>query len=650
MTRVIGILAGILLGVTAECGEAQERAVQLEEVVVTATRTATPVAQTGSSVTVITREEIVQRQATDAIQILREQPGFSLVETGSRGGATSIFTRGGNSDMNLVLMDGMKVNRGGGFVDFAAITTTGIGRVEIVRGPQSALYGADAVTSVIQFFTPRGEGPLSAWLFGGAGNYDTNEERTGFSWGNRHAGAFFEFDRVDSGGILAINNDYTNQAGALRLDGSPSADLDLTVTGRLNRSRFHFPTESAGDRFDILDPHQFEDDERFVGTFGTRYRQATWLEHRFKAGVNFENRDLVDPKDTIPADAFLAPQGTRTMSKEERILLDYNAALSAPALGGLVSTLVLGSSFEAQNFTQRSHPVTRPRTNVDRETVSGYGQLQLAWLEHVFLTGGGRYDDGTAFGQQFTPRVSLAVEAPVTLTRVRGGWGTAIKEPSFFAQFGGFGIPGNPGLKPEKSESWEAGVDQPLFGRRFDVGATYFQNRFEDLIAFVSVSEGSQNIQAARAEGVELVMTLRPIDGWRASGTYTFLETEVTDDGGIGGQNTFPRGQPLLRRPAHSGSVTVGYEDARLSAAATLFVKGDSIDRDFSRPGSPRVTLPGYEKLDVSVAYTLFRDVMALREVVWKTRFQNLLNERYEEVFGFSAPRLSVLTGIELRY
>jgi vitamin B12 transporter len=652
MTRVIGVLAVMLMLVTVARAIAQEPGVQLEEVVVTATRTQTPVAQTGSSVTVIKRKEIEQRQATDAIQILREQPGISLIQTGSRGGTTSIFTRGGNSDMNLVLIDGMKVNQGGGFFDFSSITTAGIGRVEIVRGPQSALYGADAMTSVIQFFTPRGEGPFSAWGFVGGGNFDTHEERTGLSWGNRLGGVFFEFTNVETSGILKINNDYRNRTGALRLDLGPTPDLDFTLTGRFVDSRFEFPTESAGDRLQaVLDPHQFAENERFIGTLGARYRQTGWLEHRLKLGAHFENRNFVDPRDVPPDSPFAPPEGRRTLSKEERLLADYNAALSAPRVWGITPVFVVGGSYEHQRFLQRSRPPGTPsRTNVERETASAYGQLQLGWIDRVFLTVGGRYDDSTAFGQEFTPRVALAVVAPVTRTRVRGAWGTGIKEPSFFAQFGGFGIPGNPDIKSEKSESWEAGIDQPLFGQFFEVGITYFENRFRDLIAFVSFAEGSKNIQAARTNGVELVMTLKPIKGWTASGTYTYLETEVTDDGGIGGQNTFLKGKPLLRRPRHSGSVSLGYTGGRFSAAAALFVKGDSVDRDFSRSGSPRVTLDGYEKLDLSFAYTLFKDVIGLREITWKTRFQNVLNERYEEVFGFSSPRLSALTGIEVRY
>ncbi|MGH7319085.1 MAG: TonB-dependent receptor plug domain-containing protein [Candidatus Rokuibacteriota bacterium] len=662
MTRVIWVLMLIVSMVSAAPGAAQEPAAPsavaeakpeqvetLDPVVVSATRTPTPIGQTGSSVTVIDQQEIESRQVSDMLQILRDVPGLSVIQTGSRGGTTSIFTRGGNSDMNQVLIDGMKVNLGGGFFDFANLTTVGIGRAEIVRGPQSALYGPDAMTSVMQFFTPRGDGPFGDWGFAGGGNYGTNEERVGLSWGNRLAGAFFEFGHIYTAGILPVNNSYENYTAALRLDFDPTPDLGFTLTGRYVNSAFHFPTEGAGDQFQaVLDPNQSQKNERFVGTLGVRYRQTSWLEHRFKIGGTTETSTFDDPSN-VPPD-FPGPDRL-SKTTQDRILIDYNAVLSAPKTWGITPTFVLGASYEHEGFLQDNSPPSVPNPiDEGRHTWSGYGELQASWLDRVFLTAGGRYDDSTAFGQAFSPRVTFAVVAPVTQTRLRGAYGQGIKAPSFFAQFGGFGIPGNPDLKPEESESWEVGIDQPLFGGRFQAGVTYFHNNFKDLIAFVSTSVGSQNIQTARTEGVEVVFALAPIRGWRANANYTYLDTLVTDDGGVGGQNTFPQGQPLLRRPRNSGSISVGYQWDRLLTETTLYVKGASIDRDFSQPGAPRVNLPGYQKLDLAVAYTLFRDVVGLRNVVWKTVFQNILNEQYQEVFGFSSPRFSVLTGIEVRY
>jgi vitamin B12 transporter len=658
MTWVIGGL-GVALAVMMAAGpvSAQEKTEpapkveELDPVVITATKTPTPVGQTGSSVTVLDEATIRRREQTDVLQILRDVPGVSLIQTGSRGTQTSLFTRGGNSDMNLILFDGMKANLGGGGFDFADTTTVGLRRVEMVRGPQSALYGADAMTSVIQFFTPRGEGPFSAWLFAGGGNYATHEERVGFSWGNKLAGVFFEFGDLGTEGNLKVNSDFRSQTYAGRVDLSPTPDLDFYVTARYVDSFLGVATENAGDRFDTLDPHQSSENERFIGTFNTRFRQTDWLEHRLKVGWSSLNNNFLDPNDGTPFDAFSPPEGTRTMSKEQRMLADYNAALSVPKFWDLTPVFVVGGSFEREWFQQRSHPVGTPgRVSESRDTVSAYTQLQLAWREYVFVTAGGRYDDADAFGEEWTPRVSVALVAPVTSTRLRGAWGTGIKAPSFFAQFGGFGIPGNPNIKAEKSESWEIGVDQPLFGKVFEVGATYFENHFRDLITFVSFTEGSTNIQAAKTSGVEFVATLRPLAGWTATGNYTFLTTEVTDDGGIGGQNTFPQGKSLLRRPTHSGSVSVAYQRDRFDISTTLFVKGSSEDRNFDAPGAPRVNLPGYQKLDLAFSWTLFRNVIGLQEINWRTRLSNVLNQQYEEVFGFSSPRISALTGFEIRY
>lgn len=141
---------------------------RVEEVVVTATKIETPLAHTAAAVTTVTAEEIQRQQVTDTLELLRDIPGFTIVQTGSRGGTTSLFTRGGESDYNLVLVDGVKANSAGGFFDFSELTTTGIDRIEIVRGPQSALYGSDAISSVIQLFTPRGEGlPVAPCAFAG---------------------------------------------------------------------------------------------------------------------------------------------------------------------------------------------------------------------------------------------------------------------------------------------------------------------------------------------------------------------------------------------------------------------------------------------------------------------------------------------------
>src|SRR4030095_11102846 len=167
------------------------------------------------------------------------------------------------ADMNQVLISERRSNGGGGASVCANLTTVGIGRAEVVRGPQSALYGADAMTSVLQFFTPRGEGPLSIWGSAKGGNYSTDEERIGASWGNRLGGAFFEFGHAHTGGVLEVNNGFTNYTAALRLDFEPIPDLAFTVTGRYINSVFHILTAGAGDLFEpVLDPHKSQEGAR----------------------------------------------------------------------------------------------------------------------------------------------------------------------------------------------------------------------------------------------------------------------------------------------------------------------------------------------------------------------------------------------------
>ena len=622
----------------------------LDPVVVTATKTALPLGETGSSVTVIDKQEIESRQLTDMFQILRNVPGLTVIQSGSRGSVASIFARGGNANMNQVLIDGMKVNAAGGGFDFANLTTVGIGRAEVVRGPQSALYGADAMTSVLQFFTPRGEGPLSIWGSAKGGNYSTDEERVGASWGNRLGGGFFEFGHVHTGGNLDVNNGYTNYTAALRLDFEPIPDLAFTLTGRYINSDFHFPTEGEGDLFEpFLDPNQAQESSRFVGSLAVRYRQTPWLEHRLRIGGNTETARFSDPVD-VPPDFPGPTRSTRprrigSSSTTTRWCRRRRWSGSRRRSSSERATRRSTSSRTTIRRSILRIPSTRAATpGPATASCSSPGGTASSSPGGAATTLARRSGTRSRRGSRWPPWV------PVTETRLHSAWGKGIKAPSFFEQFGGFGIPGNPDLRPEKSESYEFGIDQPLFGGAFQAGATYFHNDFRDLIAFVGFTEGSENVQAATAQGVEVVFALRPIKGFRANANYTYLDTNVTDDGGIGGQNTFPVGQPLLRRPRHSGSVSVGYQRDRFNTEATLYVKGASIDRNFSEPGAPRVDQPGYQKFDLAFAYTLFKDVIGLREVVWKTVFQNVLNQNYQEITGFSSPRLSALTGFEVRY
>ncbi|MGH8567206.1 MAG: TonB-dependent receptor, partial [Gammaproteobacteria bacterium] len=276
---------------------AADEPVELDPIIVTATRLETPLDQIPASVSVVEGEDIERAQVTDTLELLRDIPGFTIVQTGSRGGQTSLFTRGGNSNFNQVLIDGVKANEAGGAFNFSDLTTNGLDRIEIVRGPQSALYGSDAITSVVQLFTRRGDGPLGARLGFAGGSFETFEGHGGISGGTERYGYAVDVGRIDTDGILDFNNRYGNTTVASRFDWSPIETLDLTTTVRYNDSRFEFPSEPRGDRFPPLDPNQSGERDRLIVGPRAVWNPYPWWRHALQLGLYRENRSDDDPFD-----------------------------------------------------------------------------------------------------------------------------------------------------------------------------------------------------------------------------------------------------------------------------------------------------------------------------------------------------------------
>lgn len=616
------------------------------EILVTATKTAEPAPQATVAADVITHEQIRERQQTDVHQLLRDVPGLTIVQTGSRGGTTSLFTRGGNSNHNLVLIDGVKANNAGGFFEFADLTTVGLERIEIVRGPHSALYGSDAMSAVIQIFTPRGEGPFQSSVRFRGGTDNTFEERLSLSGGTNVYGYTFAVERVDSDGILLRNNAYSNTSIASRFDWDGIPDLQLTTTVRYIDSRFHFPTESAGDRFGPLDPRQYQDRRRLIIGPRARLRTAPWWEQTLQLGYFQEWRTFRDPADAgIDFGSFVGH------NREYRLSADYTSTFFLPALYQIVPTFTVGGYGELEHLDQKSNfagSVTR--VDPSRNTQSFYSQLQLQWQDQLFVTSGFRLDDSSVYGTHITPRVSAAYIVPRLRTKVRGGYGEGLKAPSFIENFG-TGSPfvtGNPDLKPEEAESWEVGIDQPLLwaATAAELSFTYFSADYTNLVAFVSGrTPNFLNVQKARVNGAEIGIRTFLSEALSLAGTYTYLDTTVVDPGPSGG-TAFVRGKPLLRRPENSGSFIVTYARDRLVANFALTLKGHAVDRDFSRDfRGKRVRLPGYVKGDLALSYRVLENRWGLRALVLESLVQNLFDQDYEEVFGFSTARINFLVG-----
>ncbi|MGH9388359.1 MAG: TonB-dependent receptor plug domain-containing protein, partial [Vicinamibacteria bacterium] len=627
----------------------------LDPIIVTATRLETPLDQVPASVSVVEGEDIERAQVTDALEVLRDIPGFTIVQTGSRGGTTSLFVRGGNSNFNQVLIDGVKANQAGGAFDFSDLTTDGIGRIEIVRGPQSALYGSDAITSVVQLFTRRGDGPLAARLGFAGGEFETFEEKASISGGTERYGYAIDVGRIDTDGILDFNNRYGNTTVASRFDWSPIEKLDLTTTVRFNDSRFEFPSEPRGDRFPPLDPNQFSERDRLIVGPRAVWNPYPWWRHALQLGLYREDFSFEDPFDPVVDFGSFVSDTT-----EERLSADDNSTFFLPSLAGLTPTITLGGYAEDESFEQDSLFLfqgsgTPERIDDSRDTQAFYSQLILDWRERVTLVAGFRLDDSSTFGTEVNPRVGMAYRLPVIETKLRASYGTGIKAPTFFENFvrTPFVI-GNPDLDAERSESWEVGFDQPLPFDDYpaDLSVTYFSADFDDLIGFVGRSTPSFsiqrpsffNIQRAQSRGLEVGLRIATPIGIGLRGSYTYLDTEVVESGPSGG-TLFVEGEPLLRRPEHSGAFTIDYSVERWTASVNLTIKGSSINGDFNADPAARVRLDGYTKADIAVAYRLIENRLGMESFSITAKGQNVFDEDYEEAFGFSTAGAGFLIG-----
>lgn len=681
------LIVGLMIGFSWITAMAREEVPTLEPVVVTATRTEIPVGELGVSATVITAEEIERSQTTDVLQLLRDAAGITVVQSGSRGGLTELYPRGGESNFTMVLIDGVQVNEAGGGFDFSALTTENIERIEIIRGPQSALYGSDAIGGVIHIITKRGLGKPTVRVSTAHGAHSENgtyigEQKFSISGGTEWIGYSFAYGRVDDQGILDVNNDFWNNTFSGRVDIYPHEKVDLTFTARANDSHFEFPSENGGDRpdsiFPGLDPDQFNDKRDIAVSAQTCFDLFSWWEHVFHLGIHRLDQDFEDPPNPVET-AFDAPPGSKTDSEETRTTFDYHMNLRFPEQGPFRSILTLGYEFDRERLDLESLSTfvfgpppfgvftSASDTDAKRTNHGYYLQEQLTLLDRLHLVGGFRIEDNSEFGTDLNPRGSIAFDIKETGTKLRGAIGTGIKEPTFLENFGGFGTIGNPNLDPERSFSWEAGVDQVFWGDKIQLGFTYFQNEYEDLIAYVPtpfpppavLPPNYFNIQEAESWGVEFTAKVRPGFGLTFGGNYTFLDTEVIDDGGLGNL-FFAKGSELLRRPNHSGSLYVDWLWRGLNVHVNGTYVGERDDTFFTVAPGPfgfftftnrRLENDDYFVLDLAASYTL-TDLgrCPLRSFKVFAKSRNILDEDYEEVLGYSSPRLSAMGGVEFTF
>jgi vitamin B12 transporter len=624
-------------------GQAADTA-RLGTVVVSASKVPRPTATLSQAVTVLAGDDLRARGITRVSDALREVPGASLVQSGSYGAVTSLFLRGGESRYTKVLIDGVSVNAPGGYFDFSHLTTDNIERIEIVRGPASVLYGADAVTGIVQIFTRRGSDHRRASLSARAGTYhsfDLNGEAAGSS---PFGGFSFGAGHHSTDGIVPFNNQYQNGTLSTALTLAREGLGDAKIAARYTAAEFHYPTDFTGQP---VDSNSYRVQHRLTGGLDVGRNITANIQTRLLAGTN-DVRDLTEDI-AIPFGSS-TPVHSAFTSRGYRRNFEGRLAFFPSAN----ATITVGGAYEKEheNSSSASGPVGGSTTQTDsfdasRYNIAYYSEMIGNLADRLSYTVSGRVDDNSDYRRFATYRLG-ANTIIIPALRIRTSLSTAFNAPAFNQLRPTLYTTGSPDLRPEKIFSAEIGVLTDFHADVFQISTSYFTQRFSDLIQYVNGAppafKGSfANLTGAASNGYEAELQLTPKTNWRGSASYTMVKPRVTRiDAGYQGAEQV--GDALIRRPTHSGSLVVSYARSRGASVGTAVrYVGKRPDLDFAQFPSPRVTLPAYTKVDLSAEYPLTGTGRA--ELTISARMENVFNRRYEDVLNFATPGRTVLIG-----
>ena len=616
--------------------------VELPEVNVTATtvtaeRTPTPVNQTGVSVTIINgKEEDEVRQVHDLSETLRQVVGLTVSQSGHQGDFTSLFTRGGNSNQTLLLVDNFKVNHQGGNFDFGHFDPIRTDRIEVVRGPSSSLFGADAVTGAINIISAKGEGRPDLTTSAAGGTFRTDRETLSLEGSDGKFSYNIGASRFNSERTDYINSavDRLSYAGRFDFDFNCDHSLKLVIRGtEFNKGFYEDSATGYGPKVEPQDPndHILNDDllagleykGNILPIWTTTLRVGNYL-------YDSDNNSRLD--NPTSAVAGFAQSPGHTWTHERRPQADWQNDITAFATCDekIKDVVTVGADFEDETFHQTDTQFGN-NADVSRTDYSVYFQNRLSLYDRAFLTGGVRREQNEQFGEFTTARGDIAILIPESSTRVHASMGDAFRAPSFFEFFSSFG---NPGLTPERNLAYDAGVDQHFWKDRIQLGATAFRNNFKDLIDFSLTTNKFSNIKTAESRGLELTGSIDPIKELTLRTTATFLQSEDQ------------KGQQLARRPnATQTAEAIARPITGLDLSLSFYHESSRPDLGpVSGNSFARVRNDGYSRLDAAVSYRFFTH--------WRVfcRAQNLTNEQYEDVKTFPAAGANFLGGIEFNW
>jgi vitamin B12 transporter len=614
------------------------------EISITANRVPTAIQRTGSAITLIPAEEIRKTNPASLVQVLRDVPGLDVTETGGPGGTTAVRIRGANAGQTLVLIDGIRVNdpsSGSGEFDFATLAPGLIDRVEVLRGPQSALYGSDAIGGVINIITKRGKGPLQTFSQVEGGSYGTisgNAGAHGSKDGITYAFALsaLRSDRFSSygyrvrrvtGALPKLEADSLNRYGGygrIGFDAGGPFRAEIGTMGTFTRAGYD---ASFG---------TFPDTPSTVNsTFHSSYAKAELdtLDDQLKHSIQLYSNRTRRKYDSISFGANMLPANTY-LDKYDYIGTRTGVEYQGTYKMGRLGSMMFGGRLEREaieSFSESASPFPFARTKdvgKAQSTRSVFALWQVPVGERIDVSLGGRIDDINKVATFRTWRATAAYRIDETGTKLRASLGTGGKAPTLYQLYAPFF--GTATLRPEHSFGGDIGIDQTLLNGRLRLSATAFHNRMRDLIDYDFGTSKYQNIARAETSGIELEAQAKLWEGYLAArGSYTHLR--AVD------RNT---GLRLARRADHSGKFSLTITPTpKWTIEPTLVM----MSKRFSSTNQTQRLAP-YARLDILTSYQVNETVNVY------LRGENLTNARYQDVQNYGTTGRAVYAGLRTQW
>ena len=608
-------------------------AIELPNVVVTATRTETPETEIGSAITVVTAKDIADKNINNVADALRTVPGLDVVRTGAVGQQTSVFMRGANSNHTLVLVDGVEMNDPSsptGAFDFAFLQTDNIERIEVVRGAASAAFGSDAIGGVINVITKKGKGKIKLTGVAEGGSYGTWKTGGNISGGTERINYSFDASRLETAGFSSADknlgnvlpNGYRNTNLSGRAGYKITEALDLGVTLRYGEGK-SFLDNGGGKGAD--DPNSYgRFNELFTRGFGhLKLFDGFWEQ---TVGVAYSRTDRINNNAIDSLNNF----SSAATNLGEKVKLDYQNIFHVHK----TNTVMLGIEEEADSLSSSAnsdYPAWSYSSSASiplktMNTLGYYLQDQIKLFDRSFTTLGVRYDDNNRFGGHETWRANELYTIKETSTRLKSSYGTGFKAPTLNQLYDTIYGTGNLNLKPETSRGWDVGVEQDVFKKFSTLGFSYFENAFDNLIQANAAPYVNQNVSKAKVNGVETFMEMRPLTDLTLRSSYTYQDAKDLDTGNL-----------LLRRPRNKASFDTDYRFLeKAHVHVNVLMVGQKADY--------ASTVAGYVMLNLAGSYDIHKNVQIYG------RIDNVLNKQYEEVYGYGTSSVAGYGGVKLSY